>query len=127
MGMKAAAPLAAMRLLVLLLGLDGVARADDGGSIDRYFDPLDLNGDGFVSLSEAAGDEVVVTRFDRADRNKDGKLSRQEFANLGKVKVRVAKKKGEEPSAAVGGKNFYKEGKGVPTPLLLQRFAGHGG
>jgi len=92
-----------MRLLVLLLGLAGVARADDGGAIDRYFDTLDLNGDGFVSLSEAAGHEVVVTRFDRADRNKDGKLSRKEFANLGKVKVRVAKKKGEEPSAAVGG------------------------
>jgi hypothetical protein len=29
--------------------------------------------------------------------------------------------------AAVGGKNYYKEGKSVPTPLLLQRFAGHGG
>jgi hypothetical protein len=29
--------------------------------------------------------------------------------------------------AAVGGKNFYKEGKGIPTPLILQRFAGHGG
>ena len=28
--------------------------------------------------------------------------------------------------AAVGGRNFYKEGKGIPTPLLLQRFAGHG-
>ncbi len=111
MGMKAAAPLAAMRLLVLLLGLAGVARADDGGSIDRYFDTLDLNGDGFVSLSEAAGDEVVVTRFDRADRNKDGKLSRKEFANLGKVKVRVAKKKGEEPSAAVGGSASKKKEK----------------
>jgi hypothetical protein len=29
--------------------------------------------------------------------------------------------------AAVGGQNYYKEGKGIPTPLLLQRFAGHGG
>jgi hypothetical protein len=28
---------------------------------------------------------------------------------------------------AVGGKNFYKEGKGIPHPLLLKRFAGHGG
>jgi len=28
---------------------------------------------------------------------------------------------------AVGGRNFYKEGKGVPTPLRLVRFAGHGG
>ena len=111
MGTKAAPPLAAMRLLVLLLGLAGVARADDGASIDRYFDTLDLNGDGYVSLSEAAGHEVVVTRFDRADRNKDGKLSRKEFANLSKVKVRVAKKKGEEPSAAVGGSAPKKKEK----------------
>jgi hypothetical protein len=28
--------------------------------------------------------------------------------------------------AVVGGRNFYKEGKGVPGPLLLRRFAGHG-
>ena len=27
---------------------------------------------------------------------------------------------------AVGGKNFFKEGKGIPSPLLLRRFAGHG-
>lgn len=93
-----------MKALVLLLGLAGAAHADDGGSIDRYFDSLDLDGDGYVSLSEAAGHEIVVTRFDRADRDKDGKLSRKEFANLRKVKVRMAKKKGgEEPSAAVGG------------------------
>jgi hypothetical protein len=29
--------------------------------------------------------------------------------------------------AAVGGKNYYKEGKGIPSPLELVRFAGHGG
>jgi hypothetical protein len=100
-----------MKLPVLLLALAGVAHADDGGSVSRYFDTLDLNGDGYVSLSEAAGHEVVVTRFDRADRNKDGKLSRKEFANLSKVKVRVAKKKGEEPSAAVGGSAPKKKEK----------------
>jgi len=101
-----------MKALVLLLGLAGAAHADDGGSINRYFDSLDLNGDGYVSLSEAAGQEIVVTRFDRADRNKDGKLSRKEFANLAKVKVRVAKKKGAEgPSAAVGGSAPKKKEK----------------
>jgi hypothetical protein len=32
---------------------------------------------------------------------------------------------GNAPSA-VDGKNFFKEGKGIPAPLLLRRFAGHG-
>jgi len=29
--------------------------------------------------------------------------------------------------AAVNGRNFYKEGKGIPAPVGLVRFAGHGG
>jgi hypothetical protein len=33
---------------------------------------------------------------------------------------------GDAPDA-VDGKHFYKEGKGIPEPLLLRRFAGHGG
>ena len=95
-----------MRYLVTVLALAltaAPARADK--TQDAYFRSLDLNGDGYVSLSEAAGDEVVVSRFDRADRNRDGKLSPKEFANLKNVKVRVAKRKGKdtEPSAAVGG------------------------
>jgi hypothetical protein len=44
---------------------------------------LDLDGDGVVSLAEAAGNEKVVRGFDRADRNRDGHLSRAEFARLG--------------------------------------------
>jgi hypothetical protein len=27
----------------------------------------------------------------------------------------------------VGGRQFYKEGKGIPSPLMLRRYAGHGG
>jgi hypothetical protein len=78
-------------------------------SLDRYFEALDLDGDGYVSLSEAAGEPIVVERFDRADRNRDGKLSRKEFANLKKVKTRVAKKK--TPGAAVGGSASKKKEK----------------
>jgi Ca2+-binding EF-hand superfamily protein len=92
-------PLAAVLLLVL-----GMAHAADPGK--ELFEALDLNGDGFVSLSEAAGNEVVVTRFDRGDKDRDGKLSPKEFANLKNVKVRVAKakaKKEDEGSAATGG------------------------
>jgi hypothetical protein len=33
---------------------------------------------------------------------------------------------GNAPST-VGGKDFYKEGKSIPSPLLLTRHAGHGG
>lgn len=32
---------------------------------------------------------------------------------------------GNAPSS-VGGQDFFKEGKGIPSPLLLTRFAGHG-
>ena len=79
-----------------------VALAQSKSATDKYFDSLDLDGDGYVSLAEAAGNEEVVKRFDRADKNHDGKLSRKEFANLKNIKVRVAAKK-KDPSAAVGG------------------------
>ena len=88
----------------------GGALAQTKNPTDKYFDSLDLDGDGYVSLAEAAGNEEVVKRFDRGDRNHDGKLSRKEFANLKKVKVRVATKK-KEPSAAVGGSAASKNEK----------------
>lgn len=106
-GHESCKPLGHMRLLALCLLVCAPAAYADKASIDRYFQSLDLNGDGFVSLAEAAGDPVVVSRFDKADKNKDGKLSDKEFANLNKVKVRVAKAKkdkgGDEASAAAGG------------------------
>lgn len=99
------------RIAALCIALAaGGALAQSKNPTDRYFDSLDLDGDGYVSLAEAAGNEEVVKRFDRADRNHDGKLSRKEFANLKKVKVRVAKKK-EGPYAAVGGTASRKNEK----------------
>ena len=91
----------------------GGALAQSKSATDKYFDELDLDGDGYVSIAEAAGHEEVVKRFDRADRNRDGKLSRKEFANLKNVKVRVAGKK-KEPSAAVGG-SVPRRGKEKPA------------
>jgi hypothetical protein len=48
------------------------------------FAALDLDGDERISLAEAAGHEEVVLHFDRADRNRDGKLTLAEFQNLGR-------------------------------------------
>jgi hypothetical protein len=47
---------------------------------------LDLNGDGRLSLAEAAGNADIVTKFERADRNKDGKLTQAEFDRLEKLR-----------------------------------------
>lgn len=92
-----------MRFLVAFTFALAATSGHADEAMDAYFHSLDLNGDGYVSLSEAAGDAVVVNRFDKADRNRDGKLSPKEFARLKNVKVRVARKKEKEPSAATGG------------------------
>jgi hypothetical protein len=46
---------------------------------------IDLNGDGRLSIAEAAGNAEIVTRFDRADRNRDGKLTQTELNRLAKL------------------------------------------
>ena len=87
-------------LFLLVFLLPGPALAETAAAeISRYqmeeeFRALDLNGDGFVSSAEAAGFRDIVTRFDRADRNRDGKLSRAEFARLKSMKP---------PTSAAGG------------------------
>ena len=56
---------------------------------------LDFDGDGFVSKAEGAGHAPVTVGFDRADRNRDGKLSFAEYDSIGKPRpARKGKKKG---------------------------------
>jgi hypothetical protein len=54
-------------------------------SAHSSFDGLDVDGDGKLSLAEAAGYGDIVTRFHRVDRNKDGKLTKAEFDRMAKL------------------------------------------
>ncbi|MGQ0547042.1 MAG: hypothetical protein ACT4P3_17205 [Betaproteobacteria bacterium] len=94
-----------MRKLVaaVLLGCSGELFSQEQ---DREeFAGLDLDGDGKVSLAEAAGFPAVVLRFDRADRDKDGKLTLAEFNRLKKLRMPVndkARKAIADCNAGVG-------------------------
>ena len=87
------------------------AEAPAAGPKRGSFHALDLNNDGKLSLSEAAGYGEIVTRFDRADRNRDGRLTPAEFERLAKLpppkapKSKIAKKEPRRPqtTAVTGG------------------------
>lgn len=44
------------------------------------FESLDKNGDGKISLNEASTDDALFVAFKKLDTNKDGELTRDEFA-----------------------------------------------
>jgi hypothetical protein len=100
-------------------GFTRQASAAAGGTAERAppakdgFNSLDLDKDGRLTLAEAAGYSEIVTRFDRADRNRDGKLTQAEFDRLAKLppakapraKAKASKKPPSraEATAAAGG------------------------
>lgn len=72
-------------LLALLLGTSatGIALAADtpanpNAPAQRHA-KLDTNGDGVIDRSEAAANPRLAAKFDALDKNKDGKLSRDEL------------------------------------------------
>jgi hypothetical protein len=85
-------------LALLLLLAPALALADPA---EEFF-ALDLNGDGLVSLAEAAGYANVVLRFDRSDRNRDGRLSLFEFQRLKTMRMPVHAKTLAARNAGVG-------------------------
>jgi hypothetical protein len=71
-----------------------VLNVDEGAQdLQRDFDRLDANGDGFISSNEAYADPGVEEQFERADRNQDGKLDLAEYQELmiGMTRVRLRK------------------------------------
>jgi hypothetical protein len=71
-------------------------------------DGLDLDGDGQISRAEAAGHAEVTLGFDRADRNRNGKVSAAEWQRYEKWQAarakareaRLARAKGKESASA---------------------------
>ena len=63
---------------------------------------LDIDGDSLVSKAEAAGHASVTLGFDRADRNRDGKLSFVEFDSIGKPRPERKKAARGAASASAG-------------------------
>ncbi|HZM36240.1 MAG TPA: hypothetical protein VFC18_17345 [Burkholderiales bacterium] len=83
---------------LLLFVAPALALADPA----QEFLALDLNGDGLVSLAEAAGFANVVVRFDGADRNRDGRLTLYEFQHLKTMRIPLHEKAMVARSAVVG-------------------------
>lgn len=84
------------RLLVLAASALAVASAY---ADTNAFKSLDLDGDGMVSKAEAAGHAEVTLAFDRADRNRDGKLTLAEYERYGKAKAAKAAAKSRQAAA----------------------------
>jgi hypothetical protein len=70
---------------------------------EAMFRHLDIDGDGLVSKAEAAGNAFATLGFDRADRNRDGKLSFAEYDSIGKPRPAAKKQARAGGSASAGG------------------------
>lgn len=55
---------------------------DASPELDRLFERMDVNRNGFIDRQEAWADPKVEDRFGLADRNHDGWLDREEFYRL---------------------------------------------
>ncbi len=64
----------------LLAGLGVLAAGNALAQAKPTFESLDKNGDGKISLNEAAGHDALFVAFKSLDGNKDGELTREEFA-----------------------------------------------
>jgi hypothetical protein len=71
---------------------------------DAFPGALDIDGDGQVSKAEAAGHAQVTVGFDRADRNRNGRLSTAEWQRYEKWQARRAKARESASTGATRSK-----------------------
>jgi Ca2+-binding EF-hand superfamily protein len=64
-----------------LLSLTAFAQNAGSPSVSAVFDSLDSDHDGFVTAQDAQAAPVVAQSFASADKNGDGKLSKEEFTS----------------------------------------------
>lgn len=66
--------------LLAAVAAAGAALAAESAGAKPTFEALDRNSDGKVSLNEAADNDALFVAFKNLDTDKDGTLSREEFA-----------------------------------------------
>jgi EF hand len=71
-------------IALMLIAAPPAWSAEDLPPQDRpeAFRKLDTDGDGWISRKEAAAHPEVAAGFDKADRDRDGRLSLAEFATI---------------------------------------------
>lgn len=82
--------------------------ARERASRDLAYRSYDSDGDGQISKAEAAGHEYLVVGFDRADRNRDGQLTRKEYDTLLARKERLEARAAEKEQRASAGASRTK-------------------
>jgi hypothetical protein len=90
LGMSAHADTANVAKASALLDFD-MARTKSPAGEQAGLGALDIDGDGQVSRAEAAGHAEVTLGFDRADRNRNGKVSTAEWQRYEKWQEQRAK------------------------------------
>ncbi|MDX1346389.1 MAG: EF-hand domain-containing protein [Sedimenticolaceae bacterium] len=69
-------------LLTGCLASTPLLASEEGQTLAEAFKALDSDGDGFITLDEAAIENNLITSFEDGDDDEDGRLSLAEFSKM---------------------------------------------